>query len=158
MDAARGLALISEYGAAERWLAVLVTLRDDGQPSVSVVNVGMLPHPVDGRAVVAFVERGDTAKLANLRRYPVATLIFRSGWDWIAVRGPVSLVGPQDPLPGVSHEECRQLLRDIYHAAGRSHPDMTQYDEVMASEPRTAVLLRPQRFTTNPPGTDHEEN
>jgi hypothetical protein len=41
-----GLELVACYGAPERWLAVLVTLRPDGEPSTSVVTAGALPHPV----------------------------------------------------------------------------------------------------------------
>lgn len=143
-----------EYGAAEHWLAVLVTSGRDA-PSVSVVNAGVLPHPVTGDPTVAFVARGATAKLTNLRRDPRATLVFRSGWEWVAARGPVELAGPDDPLAGV---DLRQLLRDIYLAAGGEHPDLDEYDRAMAAERRTAVLLKPARFTTNPPGTEHVEN
>lgn len=149
------LETLRTYGAAEHWLAVLVTLRKDGQPSTSVVNAGVLPHPVTGTHTVAFVARGATAKLANLRRDPHATLVFRSGWEWVAVRGPVELVGPDDPLPGV---DLRALLRDIYHAAGGQHDDLDVYDREMAADRRTAVLLRPDHFTSNPPGTEHEEH
>ena len=46
-----GLELITRYGAPERWLAVLVTLRPDGEPSTSVVNAGIVAHPVTGREV-----------------------------------------------------------------------------------------------------------
>ena len=143
-----------EYGAAEHWLAVLVTSGRDA-PSVSVVNAGVLPHPVTGDPTVAFVARGATAKLTNLRKDPRATLVFRSGWEWVAARGPVELAGPDDPLAGV---DLRQLLRDIYLAAGGEHPDLDEYDRAMAAERRTAVLLKPARFTTNPPGTEHVEN
>jgi len=149
-----GLRLVREYGAAEHWLAVLVTSGRDA-PSVSVVNAGVLPHPVTGDPTVAFVARGATAKLTNLRRDPRATLVFRSGWEWVAARGPVELAGPDDPLAGV---DLRQLLRDIYLAAGGEHPDLDEYDRAMAAERRTAVLLKPARFTTNPPGTEHVEN
>jgi len=48
-----GLELVARYGAPERWLAVLVTLRPDGEPSTSVVTAGALPHPVTGEQVVA---------------------------------------------------------------------------------------------------------
>ena len=50
-----------------------------------------------------------------------------------------------------------RLLRDVFHAAGGAHEDLDTYDRVMATERRTAVLLRPERFATNPPGTEHEE-
>jgi PPOX class probable F420-dependent enzyme len=149
-----GLRLVRAYGATERWLAVLVTTGRDA-PSVSLVNAGVLPHPSTGAPTVAFVARGATAKLANLREDPRATLVFRSGWEWVAVRGPVELAGPDDPLAGV---DLRRLLRDIYAAAGGEHSDLDEYDRVMAAERRTAVLLRPDRFTSNPPGTEHEEH
>jgi hypothetical protein len=67
----------------------------------------------------------------------------------------VILVVAPNPLAGV---DLRQLLRDIFAAAGGAHPDLDEYDHVMADERRTAVLLRPERFTTNPPGTEHEEH
>src|SRR5687768_16666637 len=80
---AEGLARVRELGAAESWLAVLVTQRPSGRatpaaPSVSLVNAGVLPHPLTGEPVVAFVSRGATAKLANLRADPRATLVFRA--------------------------------------------------------------------------------
>lgn len=149
-----GLRLVRAHGAAEHWLAVLVTT-GRGAPSVSLVNAGVLPHPSTGAPTVAFVARGGTAKLANLRKDPRATLVFRSGWEWVAVRGPVELAGPDDPLAGV---DLRRLLRDVYAAAGGEHHDLDEYDRVMAAERRTAVLLRPERFTSNPPGTEHEEH
>jgi hypothetical protein len=56
----------------------LFTRRPDGEPSTSVVNAGIVRHPVTDGEVVAFVARGGTAKLANLRRHPRATLVFRA--------------------------------------------------------------------------------
>lgn len=150
-----GLDLVRRYGAPEHWLAVLVTLRPDGQPSTSVVNAGVLPHPVSGAPTVAFVARGATAKLANLRRNPTATLVFRAGWEWVAVRGPVELAGPDDELAGLA--DLPASLRDIYHAAGGNHSDLDEYDREMAADRRTAVLLQPHSFVSNPPGTEHQE-
>ncbi len=157
LSTADGLALVRAHGAPERWLAVLVTLRADGLPSVSVVNAGILPHPVTGVPVVGLVARGATAKLANLRRDPWATLVFRAGWEWVAVHGPAALAGPDDPLPGFDAARLPALLRDIYAAAGGSHPDLAEYDRVLAADRRAAVLVTPQRFSTNPPGTEHQE-
>ena len=158
MTPAEGLARVRELGSADNWLAVLVTPRpSQADPSVSLVNAGVLPHPLTGGAVVAFVARGATAKLANLRTRPRATLVFRAGWEWIAVRGRVELAGPDDPLPGITDERLRALLRDIYAAAGGRHPDLREYDRAMAADRRTAVLLTPEHFTTNPPGAEHVE-
>jgi PPOX class probable F420-dependent enzyme len=141
-----GLRRVTELASTENWLAVLVTTRGDGQPAVSVVNAGILPHPTTGTPVVGLVSVGNTAKLRNLRATPSATLVFRAGWQWVAVTGPAELAGPDDPhsypLP--------RLLRDIYHAAGGSHPDLDEYDRQMVADRRAAVLITPTRFTTNP--------
>ena len=128
----------------------MVTLRRDGEPSTSVVNAGVLDSPVTGEPVVGFVAQGGSAKLANLRRHPRATLVFRAGWDWVAVAGPVDLAGPDDALSGLDAGDVPRLLRDVFHAAGGRHDDLEEYDRVMAAERRAAVLVRPERFTTNP--------
>lgn len=153
-----GLRLVRAHGAPQHWLAVLVTGRRNGEPSVSLVNAAVLTHPVTRDEVVAFVARGATAKLVNLRADPHATLVFRNGWEWVAVRGPAQLAGPDDPLPGIAPDELPTLLREIYLAAGGDHDDLDTYDRVMATERRTAVLVTPTRITTNPPGTEHQEH
>lgn len=126
---------------------MLITQRRSGEPAASVVNAGVLDHPLTGEPVVALVARAGTAKLTNLRRVPQATLVFRAGWQWVGVSGPVELVGPDDPLAGVDAERLRLLLREIYQAAGGHHPDLDEYDRAMAAERRTAVLLKPEHFT-----------
>jgi PPOX class probable F420-dependent enzyme len=141
-----GLRRITELASTEHWLAVLVTTRADGQPAVSVVNAGILPHPTTGTPVVGVVVVGGAAKLRHLRANPTATLVFRAGWQWIAVTGPAELAGPDD-----SHSyELPRLLRDIYHAAGGEHPDLDEFDREMAADRRTAVLVTPTKFTSNP--------
>jgi PPOX class probable F420-dependent enzyme len=145
-----GLAAIRQLAPAENWLAVLVTTRPDGAPAVSVVNAGILPHPRTGDPVVALVSRGRTAKLRNLRAYPSAMLVFRSGWQWVGVSGAAELAGPDDPAPGLDAERLRVLLRDIYAAAGGQHPDLDEYDREMVADRRTAVLVTPSRFHGNP--------
>ena len=126
---------------------MLITQRRSGEPAASVVNAGVLDHPLTGEPVVALVARAGTAKLTNLRRVPQATLVFRAGWQWVGVNGPVELVGPDDPLAGVDAERLRLLLREIYQAAGGHHPDLDEYDRAMAAERRTAVLLKPEHIT-----------
>jgi PPOX class probable F420-dependent enzyme len=144
-----GLRRVAELAATESWLAVLVTMRAGGEPAVSVVNAGILPHPVTGQQVVGLVSQGNTPKLANLRARPRATLVFRAGWQWISVAGPAELAGPDDALPGFEQDRLPQLLRDIFHAAGGQHPDLDEYDRAMAAERRCAVLVTPERFTPN---------
>ncbi|HEY7101786.1 MAG TPA: TIGR03618 family F420-dependent PPOX class oxidoreductase [Mycobacteriales bacterium] len=145
-----GLDAIRSLAPAEHWLAVLVTTRPDGEPGVSVVNAGILPHPRTGDPVVALVSQGGTAKLRNLRATPRATLVFRSGWRWVGVSGPAELAGPDDPGLGVDAEGLRLLLRDIYTSAGGQHPDFNEYDRAMVAERRAAVLITPTHIHTNP--------
>src|SRR5262245_66182153 len=76
-------------------LAVVVTQRGDGTPQASIANAGVLAHPVRGDAVVGIVVRGDTRKHANLRRRHRATVVFRVGWEWVAVRSEERRVGKE---------------------------------------------------------------
>ena len=134
----------------ESFLAVVSTVRADASVQSSLVNVGVIPHPVDGEPVAAYVTYGP-AKLANLRRRPRTNLTFRSGWAWVAVEGPAELIGPDDPVAGFDPERLRLLLREIFVAAGGDHDDWTGYDRAMLEERRAAVLVRPNRIYGNHP-------
>jgi PPOX class probable F420-dependent enzyme len=136
--------------AADHGLCVVSTVRADGTVQSTVVNAGVLDHPVTGRPVVGFVVRGDTRKLVNLRARPRATAVVRAGWQWAAAEGPVELAGPGDPLDGLAADRLPRLLRDVFTAAGGEHDDWDAYDRVMAEERRTAVLLTPDRVYSNP--------
>ncbi len=152
-----GVRRIRELGAADRWLAVLTTLHPGrAHPDVAVVNAGIVDHPVDGRPVVGFVARPGR-KVVNLRANGVATLVFRSGWEWVAMRGSIELAGPDDPHPGIDAAETVELLRVIFNAAGGRHPDLDRYDEVMVADRRVAVLVEPEHIWSNPPGAEHQE-
>ncbi len=136
---------------AERGLAVVATTRADGSVQASVVNVGVMTHPVRDEPVVAFVARGDSVKLQHLRRDPRVTVVARSGWQWVAVEGRVELAGPDDALSGVGSDMVPGLLRDVFRAAGGDHDDWVTYDRVMAEERRVAVLVTPARVYSNQP-------
>jgi PPOX class probable F420-dependent enzyme len=138
-----------ELGRRDHGLAVVSTTRSDGTIQSSVVNAGVLDHPVRGAPVVAFVSAGNAARLRNLRGRPRATLVVRAGWQWAAVEGPVELAGPDDPMVGIDAGRLRVLLRDVFIAAGGSHDDWDEYDRVMASERRVAVLIDPARLYGN---------
>jgi PPOX class probable F420-dependent enzyme len=129
----------------DRGLGVVSTLRPDGTIQSSVVNVGVLPHPVTGEQVVAFVSQGSARRLGNLRVTPRATVVLRAGWQWAAAEGAAQLCGPDDPVPGVDSERLRMLLREVFTAAGGTHDDWDAYDATMAAERRTAVLVTPER-------------
>lgn len=140
------LADIKRLVAGEHGLATVSMALPDGTAHTSVVNAGVLDHPVGGRPVVGLVVRGDSYKLRRFRAEPRATVLFRVGWDWAAVAGSVEIVGPDDELAGFDSSNVPQLLRDVFVAAGGSHDDWNEYDRVMATEHRTAILVEPQRY------------
>jgi len=142
------LAGFEGIGAEDSHLAVVATTRPDGTAQASVVNAGVLPHPVSGELVVGFVTYGK-AKLDNLRQRPWTTVVFRAGWRWATVEGPCDIIGPDDPFSGFEPSGVPGLLRAVFQAAGGSHSDWEEYDRVMRDERRTAVLVHPRRIYSN---------
>jgi len=136
--------------ADDHGLVVVSAVRDNGTISSSVVNAGVLPHPLTGETVVGMVAQGGTKKLDYWRKRPYANVVIRSGWQWAAAEGRVSLIGPDDQDPGVDAERLRLLLREIFTAAGGTHDDFDTYDAVMRAERRTAVFVHPERVYANP--------
>jgi PPOX class probable F420-dependent enzyme len=136
--------------AGDHGLVVVSVTRGDGTISSSVVNAGVLPHPVTGESVVGMVVRGGTRKLANWRARPYANVVIRSGWQWAAAEGRVDLIGPDDQEPTIDADRLRLLLREIFTAAGGTHDDFDTYDRVMREERRTAVFVHPDRVYANP--------
>jgi hypothetical protein len=130
-----------ELGRQESGLAVAITTRRDGSPRASVVNAGVVAHPSSDRPTVAFVSRHAARKLADLRRDPRATVVFRSGWEWVAVEGEVEIAGPRDHLPGLDEGDLLPLIRRIYAAAAGGEADQWAH---------TAVLLNPTRVYPEP--------
>ena len=144
------LSAFAELISLDHGLCVLSTLRRDGSVQASVVNAGVMPHPLTGAQVVALVAAGGARKLHNLRADPRATIVARAGWQWAAVEGHAEILGPDDSHPDIGSEGLRVLLRDIFLAAGGTHDDWDTYDRVMVEERRAAVLLTPRRTYTNP--------
>jgi PPOX class probable F420-dependent enzyme len=134
---------------ADHGLVVVSTTRADGTIQSSVVNAGVMDHPVTGQPVVAFVAAGSAHRLVNLRARPRATVVLRAGWQWAGVEGATELIGPDDPYDGFDAERIRMLLRDVFTAAGGTHDDWDEYDRVMAEERRVAVLVAPERTYGN---------
>ncbi len=135
--------------AAGHGLATVAVKRPDGSVQATVVNAGVLAHPVTGGPVVGCVVYGSARKLRYLRRDPAVTVTVRHGWDWATVEGTADLVGPDDPYDGFDPGGLPGLLRDVFTAAGGTHDDWDEYDRVMAAERRAAVLVRPARVYSN---------
>jgi PPOX class probable F420-dependent enzyme len=143
--------LVRRLAGADQGLAVFATTRVDGTVQASVLNAGVMSSPIgDGDGdVVACVVRGGTAKLTNLRRRPRATIVFRAGWEWVAIEGATQIIGPDDPVDGFTPDLLSTLLRDVFTAAGGTHDDWDEYDRVMAEDRRAAVIVNPERITSN---------
>lgn len=143
---ATSLTSFREMAAAENGLVVVTMLRSDGTMAASLVNAGVMPSPAKNNNddVVAFVARG-LRKLEHLRTDPRVTVVARSGWRWAAVEGTATVIGPDDPHAGVDGEVLRQLLRDVFTAAGGTHDNWDEYDRVMREERSAAVFVTPSR-------------
>jgi hypothetical protein len=139
---AADLDLVRRLTAAEAGLVVVATTRSDGSVQASVVNAGVLDDPETGEPCVGFVARGDARKLTLMGAAGRACVVARSGWEWVAVEGPVRILGQGTAgLP--------QLLRAVFTAAGGTHENWSEFDRVMADEHRAAVLVHPARITSN---------
>jgi PPOX class probable F420-dependent enzyme len=103
-------------------LSVITTLRPDGSAQSSVVNTGVMPHPLRATPVVALVATGGSRKLHNLRADPRVTVVARAEWRWATVEGDAEVIGPDDPIPN-RRRDLRALRRDI--SAPRASPTTT---------------------------------
>jgi PPOX class probable F420-dependent enzyme len=144
------LSVFAELVPLDHGLSVFTTSRPDGSVQATVVNAGVLQHPLTGVPVVALVAAGRSRKLRYLRADPRATIVARAGWRWAAVEGTAEIIGPDDPHADVDGERLRVLLQDIFRAAGGTHDDWDTFDRVMVEERRAAVLVVPRRAYTNP--------
>lgn len=132
--------------AQDSGLASVSVVRADGTPHTSLVNAGVLDHPLTGEPVVGYVTYGPV-KLRNLRARPATSVLWRAGWRWAGVDGDSELFGPDDP--GLDPEPLRLLLRAVFAAAGGTHDDWDGYDQAMRDERRVAVLVSPRRVYGN---------
>ena len=140
---------VRAYLAKENGLATVSTTQTDERVLSSVVNCGVIGHPITGVPCVALVSAGGAARLSHIRRGSQVTIAIRRGWTWRSVTGPADLIGPDDLPDGIDAEALRFLLREVFQAAGGTHDDFGEYDRVMADEGRVAVLVAPDRILGN---------
>ena len=119
----------------ENHRGVVTTFRKNGAGQMSILLCGFY------RGGVVFVVRGDTAKLANLRRDPRCTVLaVKPDWSEYAVVEGTAEISSWD---NTGAEEIRLLLREAYRACGGEHPDWNEYDRVMRQDKRAVVMVRP---------------
>ncbi len=140
------LADVRRIAAQESGLAGVSVVRADGTPHTSLVNAGVLDHPLTGAPVVGYVTYGPV-KLRTLRARPATSILWRAGWRWAAVDGDSELLGPDDG--SLDTESVRLLVRAVFTAAGGTHDDWDAYDRAMRDERRVAVLVTPRRVYGN---------
>jgi PPOX class probable F420-dependent enzyme len=120
---------------AHSQLGVLATIKADGRPQLSPV----MPSYDRAAGVIQVSTTERTAKIANLRRDPRATLEVTSadGWAWATAEGTATLTGPgTDP-----HGPEVQALVDYYRTAAGEHPDWDEYRSVMVSDQRVLITM-----------------
>ncbi|MFI6986393.1 PPOX class F420-dependent oxidoreductase [Embleya sp. NPDC050154] len=116
-------------------LGVLATIRTDGRPQLSPVQ----PFFDRAAGVVHVSTSQGTAKVANLRRDPRATLEVTGpdGLSWATVEGTATLTGPGTDPDG---PEVAALV-DYYRIAAGEHPDWDEYRSVMVAERRVLLTM-----------------
>jgi PPOX class probable F420-dependent enzyme len=142
---------VRSFLSQETGLATVSTTQADGRVLSSIVNCGVFDHPLTGETSVALVARGAAARVGHVRRGSEVTIAVRRGWSWVGVTGPASLIGPDDIPTGMTDDDVRILLRDIYSAAGGVHDDWDEYDRAMAEDGRIAIFVSPDRILGNIP-------
>jgi PPOX class probable F420-dependent enzyme len=145
---AADLDLVRTLSAATH-LAVLATTRPDGTVHASLVSAGVLDDPTTGRPAIAAVVAGGARKLDHLRRAGRAAAVFSQSFAWVAVEGPVRIIGPDDTSDGLPAHGLPGLLRRVFTAAGGTHDDWDAYDRIMAEQRRAAVFIDAARISGN---------
>jgi hypothetical protein len=143
------LALVRELAAADDYLAVAAVARPAGAVHASVVKAAVLDDPENGQPGVGMVVAGGARKLVLMRARGRATVVFKAGWRWVSVEGPVRLEGPDDPPPPGAGRAVLTTIRAVYVAAGGTHDDWDEFDRAMVEDRRCAVFVRAATITSN---------
>lgn len=144
------LSVFAELVPLDHGLCVVSTLRGDGGVQSSVVNAGVLDHPVQKEQVVGFVATGGSRKLAHLRADPGSRSSSGRAGAGRPSRGRPSSSAPTTRARRSTPRRFACCCGTSSHAGG-THDDWDTYDRVMAEERRAAVLITPRRVYTNPP-------
>ncbi len=126
--------------AADRKLAVLITIRSDGRPQSSDIV-----YALDDGVFVISVTAG-RAKTVNLRRDPRAVLHIsdEKAWSYVSLDGTVEL-SPATTSPG---DATSDALVDYYERVAEGpHPDWDEYRRAMIDERRLIARFTPTSAT-----------
>ena len=140
---------VKEFLSLENGLSTVSTVQADGRILSSVINCGIVPDPIDSSLCVAFVSVSGAARLKHIERGSEITVSVRRGWKWVAVSGKANLYGPRNLSEGFDDESLRLLLREVFIAAGGTHENFDEYDQVMSTEQRVVVCISIDRIIGN---------
>ncbi|MCU1590000.1 MAG: putative F420-dependent enzyme [Frankiales bacterium] len=114
--------------------AVLSTLRKDGTPQLSPINVAV---DAEGRFVIS--SRETAFKVKNLRRDPRAWLCVLNDafyGRWIFLEGTVDVLSLPDAM---------ESLVDYYRTLSGEHPDWDDYRAAMVRDQRCVIRISATR-------------
>ena len=134
LDAARAF-------VAQNSQTVVTTLRKDGSPAMSPVNVAVFD---DGTYVIS--SRETAYKVKNLRRDPRVTYTAMNDaffGEWAQIDGAAEIVSLPDAMDG---------LVEYYRSTGGEHPDWDDYRAAMVREQRVLIAITPERAGPNVSG------
>ena len=126
--------------AAARNLGALATLKRDGRPQLSMINITFDPAASLLRASIT----DGRAKVANLRRDPRASVLVHSGdgWSYAVLEGDVEL----SPVARAEDDATVEELIEVYRAVrGEDHPDWADYRRAMVQDRRLVLRLHVER-------------
>jgi PPOX class probable F420-dependent enzyme len=116
---------------------ILVTRRRDGSPQLSPVTGG-----VSGAGRIVISSYPERAKLHNLRRDPVASVMVLSddfGGPWVQVDGPAEVFD----MPS---QEAEDGLVEYFRCISGEHPDWDEYRQAMRDQGKSLIRITPQRW------------
>ncbi len=73
--------------------------------------------PSNGTPIVGFVARRPRPQTRNIRARPDVTIVWRIGWEWVAVDGRAEIVGPHDSVDGMTPADLPDCCERLYAAA-----------------------------------------
>lgn len=114
--------------------AVLTTVKQDGQPQMSLVDYG-----VDSDGIIRVQVTRPSAKTKNIQRDPrVSFSVVGENWyQYIVAEGTAGLI-EDDPIAA---------LRETYELiAGRPHPDWDEFNQAMVDEQQVVMTIEIDRL------------
>ena len=125
---------------------VLVTLKGDGRPQLSVID-----YSYDDPPVIRISTTAGRAKVGNLRRDPRVSIHVATDdmGAWAVGEGTAEL----SPVAADPHDATVEELIEVYRAIQGEHPDWDDYRAAMVADGRLVVRVHVDRLYGQPAAT-----